>query len=68
MLTGVVPCAATLKVAPPPHWVFPSREVPVSEILKPLPAGKPPMTPETVELADTSRLPVLENPNGPVMV
>ena len=66
-VTGVVAFAVTLKVALPAHRIDPSIDAPVSVILNPVPAGKPPMTPESVVLADTSRLPALENPEGPAM-
>ena len=67
--TGMVWPATTVKLTgPPPQVVAPSVELPVSVTAKPLPAGKPPIVVDTVELLLTSIVPVFENEPGPLIV
>ena len=66
--TAVVAPAITSKVAAPAQCVLPSAAVPSSAIEKPLPAGMPPMTAETVVLWLVSIVPAREKPLGPVIV
>src|SRR5262245_23350720 len=67
--TGTVWPATTLKVSGPPRQVVaPSVELPMSVIAKPLPAGRPPIVVDTVELWLTSMVPVFENEFGPPIV
>ena len=66
--TAVVVWAATLKGAAPAQCVPPSVVVPASAIERPLPTGRPPMTPETVVLWLVSSVPAREKPAGPVIV
>ena len=66
-MTVVVPLAVTLKGALPPQVVEPSVEVPVTVMMKPVPAGSPPMTAVAFVLEETSIEPVLVKPPGPVI-
>ena len=67
--TGIVWPATTAKLTgPPPQVVAPSVECPVSVTAKPLPAGRPPIVVDTVELLLTSIVPDFENELGPLIV
>src|SRR5262245_15394158 len=66
--TGTFWPATTVKLTgPPPQVVAPSVEVPESDTLKPLPAGRPPIVADSVRLLLTSMVPVFENEFGPVI-
>ena len=66
-ITAVVMRAVTSNIAEPPQVVVPSVAVAVIEMLKPFPAGSPPMVVDSVELFATLIVPVLVNPLGPVI-
>ncbi len=65
-LTLVTVPAITLNVALPPQ-VVPSVPVALRVIVKPLPAGRPPMTAERVALEATLIDPDFEKPLGPLI-
>src|SRR5580698_2686031 len=67
-LTLATAPAVTLKVALPAQVVAPSVPVALSVIVKPLPAGRPPMIAEIVLLDATSIAPEVAKPFGPVIV
>ena len=64
-VTPVVASAVTENGAEPMHWVLPDASVDVSAMVKPAPAGRPPIVAEIVALWLTSIDPERAKPAGP---
>src|SRR5882724_1510209 len=66
--TGTVLPASTSNVAEPAQLLAPSVVVAEIAILKPVPAGRPPMIADSVVDPDRAMVPLLVKPFGPLMV